>query len=173
MMDLRLRGLKRDEGGVSTVEFALLAPVLLALLLGAVTVFDLFRTAQSAEKATFNVGDMLSRQTAITNTLLASMITFVGHTVDYEGQARIRVSSISNIAGVMLVDWTNTAGDASITLPAMSYSDIPLTALGDSVILTEVFVPHRAFIPIVGLDKVLYSNRSVHRPRFVGRIAYQ
>ena len=164
----------RDERGVSVVEFALLMPVMLALLLGAVTVFDLFRTAQSAEKATFTVGDMLSRQTApITEAQLKTMVTFVANTVDYEGEARIRVSSISNTAGKLVTEWTKTVGNTAVTIPAMSFSDIPTMAAGDSVILTEVYVPHRAFVAIVGLDDIVYVNRAVHRPRFVGKIAYK
>lgn len=167
------RRFRRDERGVSVVEFALLLPVLLALLLGTVTLFDLFRTAQSAEKATFTVGDMLSRRTAISDSLLNSMVTFIAQTVDYEGQAAIRASSVSNSGGTLVLDWSRVAGNSSITLPQLDYSDLPDLAVGDSVILTEVHIPHRAFVPIIGMDHIVYANRATHRPRFIGKIAYQ
>ena len=164
---------RRDESGVSAVEFALLLPVLLALLMGTVTLFDLFRTAQSAEKGTFTVGDMLSRQTAISDALLNSMLTFVQNTVEYQGSARLRVSSISNTGGKLVLDWSKNVGNQTIAMAAMRYNDIPTLAVGDSVLLTEIFVPHRAFIAGFGVDSVMFENRAIHRPRFVGKIAYQ
>lgn len=167
------RRLGRDERGVSAVEFALLMPIMLALLMGTVTIFDLFRTAQSAEKGTFTVGDMLSRQTLITESLLNSMLTFVQNTVEYQGTARLRVSSISNTGGKLAVDWSKDVGSKDVAMAAVRFDDVPMMAVGDSVLLTELFVPHRAFIAGFGIDKVTYENRAVHRPRFVGKVAYQ
>lgn len=164
---------RADERGVSAVEFALLLPLLLGVLLGTVTMFDLFRTAQSAEKGTFSIGDMLSRQTAITSTMLTSMLTFVEKTVDYEGAARLRVSSISNVAGTLVVDWSNTVGNTQLTLAPINNDLVPNIAVGDSVILTETFIPHRAFVAGFGFDRISYNNKAVHRPRFVGKIAWQ
>lgn len=164
---------RRDERGVSAVEFALLMPILLLLLMGTVTIFDLFRTAQSAEKGTFTVGDMLSRQTAISDVLLNSMLTFVTNTVEHQGSARLRVSSISNNAGTLKLEWSKVVGNSSIDMGTLSYADIPTMASGDSVLLTEVYIPHRAFIAGFGVDQVMFQNRAVHRPRFVGKIAYQ
>lgn len=173
MLDL-LKRLGRDERGVSAVEFALLLPVMLALLLGSVTVFDLFRTEQSAEKATFTVGDMMSRtKTSISQNDLKLMVAFIDNTVEHQGDARLRVSSISNINGQLKVDWSRSEGNTAVAMGNVSLDGIPQMAAGDSVILTEAFVPHRAFVPVAGLDHIVYHNRAVHRPRFVGRIAFQ
>ncbi|WP_459095528.1 TadE/TadG family type IV pilus assembly protein [Devosia sp. A449] len=173
MMGQFWRRWRGDERGVSAVEFALLLPLLLTVLLGSVTVFDLFRTAQAAEKATFTVGDMLSRRTdAISHSLLEEMLTFVNKTVAFEGTARLRVSSISNVGGALKTDWTDTAGDKNLVIAAIDYAFIPQLAVGDSVILTEVFIPHRAFVAGFGLDRITYNNRAVQRPRFLGKIAF-
>lgn len=168
-----MRNFARDERGVSAVEFAMLLPVLLFVLLGSVTVFDLFRTQQAAEKGTFTVGDMLSRQTSISENQLRDMLTFINKTVDYEGQARLRVSSVSNNGGKLVLDWTKSVGNENVALGDIPYGVVPAMASGDSVILTEAMVPHRAFVAGFGVDQITYQNRSVHRPRFVGKIAYQ
>jgi Flp pilus assembly protein TadG len=173
MMMRLLRRLRQDERGVSAVEFALIVPLLLAVLLGTVTMFDAFRTAQAAEKGTFTVGDMLSRQTAISQTLLNSMLTFVEKTVNFDGAARLRVSSISNAAGSLVLDWSHSAGDQNLAIDPIDYAVVPDIAVGDSVVLTEVFIPHRAFIAGFGFDRIVYNNKAVTRPRFVGKIAWQ
>lgn len=173
MMMRLLRELRGDERGVSAVEFALIVPLLLAVLLGTVTIFDAFRTAQAAEKGTFTVGDMLSRQTAISQPMLTSMLTFVEKTVNFDGSARMRVSSISNAAGTLILDWSHSVGDQNLAIDAIDYGTIPDIAVGDSVVLTEVFIPHQAFVAGFGFDRIVYNNKAVTRPRFVGKIAWQ
>ena len=164
----------RDRRGASAVEFAMLLPVLLALLLGSVTVFDIFRTSQAAEKATFTVGDMLSRnKLGLREADLNLMISFVENTVEHLGSATLRVSSISNVRGKLEVNWTKAVGNDRLSIPAVSMDGIPLVAQGDSVILTETFVPHRAFVPVGSLDQFVYHKRAVHRPRFVGKIDFR
>lgn len=165
--------LASDDRGVSAVEFALLLPVFLTLLLGSVTVFDLFRTAQSVEKATFTVGDMLSRQTAISESTLQSMLIFLDNVVNNNGTALVRVSSITNEHGALEIDWSESAGDLTIDIPSVSLASIPDIAPGDSVIYTEAFFLHQAFVPVFGLDYITYQRDSAHRPRFVGKIAWQ
>jgi len=164
---------REDERGVSAVEFALLLPVLLTILLGSVTVFDLFRTAQSAEKGTFTVGDMLSRQTSISNSTLNSMLTLLNQTVSHDGTTSLRASSISNNAGTLVLNWSHTVGVPASSLEPIDYAIVPQIASGDSVILTETFIPHEAMVASFGLEEVTFSNKAVHRPRFVSRIAYQ
>jgi len=164
---------RKDDRGVSGIEFALLLPLLLALLLGTVTIFDLFRTAQSAEKSTFSVGDMISRHTSADTSLLNEMVTFVEKTVSLSGKARMRVSSISKKSGKLILDWSKVVGNTAITLDTLTYDLVPDIAEGDSVILTETYMPYRAFVAGFGFDRFTFNNKAVHRPRFVGKIAFQ
>jgi Flp pilus assembly pilin Flp len=169
-----LRLFSRDERGVSAVEFALLAPLLLTLLLGTLTVFDLFRANQSVEKATSAIGDIVTRQKdAIGPACLSALYTFLRQTSEADGDPRIRMTSVSNIRGVVTQDWSNTSGNASLALPPISLDIIPTLAIGDSVILTETFVPHRAFVAGFGLDNITFQANAVHRPRFINKISFK
>jgi Flp pilus assembly protein TadG len=163
----------RNERGASIVEFALLAPVLLLLLLGTVTLFDLFRTLQSVEKATFTVGDMMSRETgAMTSAKLDSMLTLTRQMVATASDGGLRVSSIIKQGGTMTVQWTRTVG-ANVPNTALNMAVLPDVAEGDSVLLTESFVPHRAFVRLFGIGDIVFGAQAAHRPRFVSSIAYQ
>jgi Flp pilus assembly protein TadG len=167
-----IRGFKRNERGTSIVEFALLAPVLLLLLLGTVTLFDLFRNLQSVEKATFTVGDMMSRQTVMNQTTLNNMLTLMRRMVPTASDGGLRVSSILNQSGTLVVQWTRTAGLNVPTTPVPT-NVVPNIANGDSVLLTESFVPHSAFVPAFGIDAITFGAQASHRPRFVTTMAYQ
>jgi hypothetical protein len=74
MMKTLFNAFARDQRGASMVEFAMLVPVLLLVFLGTNTAFDLFRNAQNVEKATFTVGDMLSRQEVVNAARLNEML---------------------------------------------------------------------------------------------------
>lgn len=166
------RKLRADQTASSIVEFALLMPVLLLLLLGSVTLFDLFRTWQSVEKATFTIGDMMSRQMVMSQAELESMIVLMRKIVPSAAEGGLRVSSISRSGERLIVNWTRPVGKnvPNTNLPADILPDI---ADGDSVLLTESFVPHNAFADIVGIGAFTFNARAAHRPRFVSAIAFQ
>ncbi len=163
---------RRDEAGSSLVEFALLMPVLLLLLLGSVTLFDVFRTWQSVEKATFTVGDMMSRQMVMSQAQLDSMIVLMRQIVPAADQGGLRVSSISRSGERLIVNWSRSVGKnvPNTPLPA---DILPEIADGDSVLLTESFVPHTTLADIAGLGAFTFNARAANRPRFVPAIAFQ
>lgn len=174
MIRCRTRSLVCNEDGSSAVEFAILLPVLLAVLLGTVTLFDLFRTQQNVEKATFTVGDMLSReQVPITQSRIDGLLSFMRHTVNSASDGGLRISSISKKNGSLVLDWSHTSGTASFSSQPIPYDVIPDIAQGDSVILTESFVPHEAMVAGFGVDELVFSHRAVHRPRFLRSLAWK
>ncbi len=154
----------RDEKGSSVVEFALLAPVLLLLLLGTVTLFDLFRTQQSVEKATFTIGDMVSREQTMNQTKLNAMLTLLRNIVPSADDGGLRISSVIKSGGRLRVVWSKPVGLA-VPDSALPASIIPDIAEGDTVIVTESFVPHRAFVAWFGIDGFSFTGQAAHRPR--------
>ncbi len=163
---------RKDERGANAVEFALLMPVLLLLLLGSVALFDLFRTWQSVEKATFTVGDMMSRQMVMSQAELDSMLVLMRQIVPGAIEGGIRVSSISRNGERLVVNWTRSAG-VNVPSTPLPTEALPNIADGDSVLLTESFVPHRRLADIVGLGEFEFKVQAAHRPRFVSAIAFR
>jgi Flp pilus assembly protein TadG len=163
---------RNDQRGGSIIEFALLVPVLLAVLLGTVTLFDLFRNLQSVDKATFTVGDMMSRQSAMDRPMLNAMLIMLQQMVPSASDGGIRVSSVTRKSTGLEVVWTESVGGAIPTTP-VSTASLPDIAEGDSVLLTESFVPHRAFVEMFGLDQLIFNAQAAHRPRFVSAMAFR
>ena len=62
--------IKTDESGAAGIEFTLIAPLFIILMFSAFTIFDLFRADSIADKATFTIGDFMSRQTEATDPCL-------------------------------------------------------------------------------------------------------
>jgi len=162
-----------NERGASATEFAMFLPILFALLLGSVTAFDMFRTAQNVEKATFTIGDMLAREkSSLSRAKLEDMLTLLRKTVSSASDGGLRVSSIARVNGAFVVRWSQTVGN-SVPSTALNTALFPVIADGDSVLLTESFVPHEAMIAGFGISDVTFSAHAAYRPRFVSAIAFQ
>jgi Flp pilus assembly protein TadG len=170
-MTSALKTFIEDKKGASIVEFALLAPILLALLLGTVTLFDLFRNLQGVEKATFTVGDMMSRETEMNQSKLNSMLTLMRQMMPTASDGGLRVSSFTRKNGAFLLNWSKPVGLAVPTTPVVT-TGLPSVAEGDSVLITESFVPHRAFVATFGLDAFTFRSTAIHRPRFVTKLNF-
>lgn len=164
----------RDKSGAVAIEFALVTPLLLIILLGAVTIFDLFRTAQNADKATFTIGDIISRQSVMNGAMMTSMHSLLKHSVGGSQQSAMRVSSIAKTSGNLVLQWSKTVGQAAaVNGAAIPYSIVPNIAEGDSVVLTETFVPRKAIFAGFGVSTFNARTKSAHRPRFVSAITFQ
>lgn len=162
-----------NQSGASATEFAMLLPVLLTLLLASVTAFDMFRTAQNVEKATFTIGDMLARErNAVTANKLTQMLALLHNSVPTSADGGLRVSSIAMENDAFVVRWSRAVGSNVPNTP-LNTSLFPEISNGDSVILTESFVPHEAMVAGFGISDVTFSSQAAHRPRFVSAIAYQ
>lgn len=163
----------RERRGVAAIEFAMIAPVLIFLLFGSATLFDGFRTTQIAEKATFTIGDIISRQTDVNKDFLDKMFaTFNRMIRDNSGSTRFRVTSISRKDGKFQVDWSYAAAPQ----PGMTDGGIPAGILpdianGDSVVVVETGVTKATLTNLLGFGEAVHNNTAVNRPRFVSAIA--
>jgi Flp pilus assembly protein TadG len=166
------KSFRHDERGATIVEFALLAPVLFFVLLASVTAFDLFRSAQNVEKATFSVGDMLSRQQTISYSTLTGALEFMHHVAPSSSDGGLRISSVGKKNGVFDVLWSKNVGLNVPTTPIPT-DILPDIANGDTVLVTESFVPHEAMFAGFGLSDVTFKANAVHRPRFLAVIPFQ
>ena len=141
-----------DTSGIASIEFALLAPLLIVLLLASVTLFDLYRTAKTAEAASFNVSDILSRQLEVNNNFLAMTYRILlRSTGRSEASVRYRVTSIKTVEGVTMIDWSFAISPSvKMTAADLKKLKLPLLSKNDSVVLVETWSKQSPLFEILG-----------------------
>ncbi|MFT4148968.1 MAG: hypothetical protein QM656_02135 [Paracoccaceae bacterium] len=168
----------RDESGVVVVEMMIYLPLLLWAWLAMFAFWDAYREINIAQKATYSISDMLSReQTAVNDTYrngLRNVFAYMNGTTN--DHVKVRFTSITykvtNKVGAFKVDWSYSPGSAlpkltTTTLQAQFKDDIPIMSDGDYVLMIETTVDYDPVIdvPSVTFDEI--SNRVITRPRFM------
>jgi Flp pilus assembly protein TadG len=69
----RLRRFARDRKGLAAVEFALIAPMMVLLLLGSVEIVNILQTNRRAENTAASLADVVSRDTEVSDQEVAGL----------------------------------------------------------------------------------------------------
>ena len=131
--------LGRDERGVSAVEFALLAPVLIAFYFGMAEFCQGFMAQKRMGHVSAMVADLVAQEETVSGTNLDDIFDIGGLIMMPFPTAALqqRVSSVTRTSGVARVDWSRGDGmtarvvNSTITLPTGLIAD------GESVIVSE------------------------------------
>ncbi len=168
----------RDERGSGAVETVLIMPVLIFVYGATFVWFDAYRANTLAMKSTYTISDILSRLQDVDEPYIEGL----GNLLDYlnrgEETPTLRVSSISFDEDVddgenkYRLNWsygTNEAVDLRQIDLDTDISWIPVMGDGETVIVTETFVPYETlFTGALGMDE--WTNVMVTRPRFYGKL---
>ena len=185
----RLAALRADRRGSVAIEFALVLPFLMGLLLGGVTVFDMYRFAERTESTTYTIADLIARRDFVDrqnlDDLHATHVALLGGEVK---DVRTRISSVvkrevkngrskGNGKGKkkyeLVVEWTYDSRNVNGCKPA---TDVPLElvpeiAENDSVVIVETHAEKDLFTDrVTGSQDGSFSNNAVARPRYVSAI---
>lgn len=172
----------RQEEGVAVIEFALCAPVLLLLLLGAVETTRFFLINQKEEKIAFTVADVTAQSTELTASGLDQLLAATNDMMDpyqFDANGLVMITSITKSAGSdPVVNWRYTGG-GQLTGQASRLGGIGQQATlpagftmndRDNIIVAEVFY---RFTPIWAKDiygtTTLYKT-ALYKPR-LGELA--
>lgn len=170
--------------GISAVEFALLAPILLCFYFGCIEISTMLITDRKVTNATANIADLVSRRAAMDATEMTNVFNSAALTLAPEDYttARIRVSSIiwdgtetdTIVAwSRSTANWTPRVAGTSITAPS------GMIASGGSAIVAEMEYDYTSitglFEPETGL--LINTSRTLTddfwmRPRRVDQIAF-
>lgn len=179
-----LRRLLQDRRGISAVEFALIAPVMITIYFGLIVFSQGYMAERRASHVASMVADLVA-QSGGTNIEDLNGVFAIGDMIMRPFSAEplsIRVSSVTvDARGVATVEWSRakSAKDAKgadilkAHNPGDPITDLPpdLITDGQTVILGETNYGYRLFIPGVVLPENIAFKRNYYlRPRTTERI---
>lgn len=139
--------LGRDKSGVSAVEFALIAPVMVLLYLGMVEISTALSADRKVTNAASALADLIAQDDVITDDEMVDILNAgvaIIQPLDAD-QFSVRISSVSmSLLGEVELDWSDSRGmqpraeGSQPTLPA------GILAPGRSVIWVEVAYSYEA-----------------------------
>jgi Flp pilus assembly protein TadG len=184
----RLHGLfsrlRRNQQGVSAVEFALIAPVVTALLMGG---YELTTGVNVDRKVTLvarTLADLTAQEadsltTAELDTIIGAGRTVMAPYTATTANSQIRISSVVIDSNrVAKIAWTYTSGTISPTLPVRTAGDTAtiddkLKIASTSLIWAEVaYVYKPVFVSIIAPAGIQLKEQLLMRPRTLEKICY-
>lgn len=168
------RRFSNDEQGTMTVEFVVVFPLLMLWFIGSFVFFQTYRNYSHAEKASFAIADIMSRQTEVDSDFIDELKPlFEGMQPRPSANQWMRVSSISfDEDDGYEVLWSRAVGGGEALADASTMTEfLPEMIDGDTVILTETYVPYRPMVDWVGIPELTWGNRVVSRPRYVSSVS--
>jgi Flp pilus assembly protein TadG len=146
----RVASLRRDQKGVSAVEFAMVLPLMVTLYLGVVEVSQGVAIHRKVTLTARTVADLASQVTGINNNDMSNMLTAASAVISPfpSGELKVTVSAVTIDAnGVAKVAWSDTlngtarAVDSTVSLPTA------LNVPNSQLIWSEV---HYHYVPTIG-----------------------
>lgn len=169
----------KNKEGTAAIEFAMIAPLMVATYFGTVEVSKLFITKNKVETVAETISDLVAQSTTITTDELADIFTIATNTLTLEEdlEFNIVVTAIESLptgAGtpVSRVLWSESKKGTKKHVVDSIVNDLPdgLARNFETVIMTELYYNHTAIFEYFikgkkSFDRVFYS-----KPRYTASI---
>ena len=160
-----------DERGVSAIEFAMLAPVLILFYMGMTEFCQGFMAQKRMGHVSAMVADLIAQEETVTPATVDDIFDIGGLIMKPFPTATLnqRVSSVSRASGSATVDWSRGDGmtaravGSTMTLPADLVED------GESVIVAEVTYDYDSAADYLMPGLTRFSHTFYLRPRTVDK----
>ncbi len=168
----RLHG---DRRGVSAVEFAMLAPVMIAMYFGLAEFCQGYMAQKRMAHTTSMVADLIAQRDVITGAQIDDVFK-VGTLIMKPFSAtplKMRVSSVTRGAdGVAKVDWSRGGGLTARTTGSTVTVPTGMIANGETVVMSETTYDYDSPVDYMMPSITNFSQTFYLRPRSVDKIIY-
>lgn len=170
-----LRKLRRDKRGVSAVEFALIAPAMIASYFGMAEISQALLAERKAAHVASAVGDLVAQSSSVSSTDLTEIFGIASTIMSPYSTAslKMRVSSVTTDAGgIAKVDWSSGSGLTALTAGS-TVTGIPTGVMsnGQSVVMSEVTYTYDSPVDVVMPNAVTFTRKFYLRPRKSDKVA--
>lgn len=170
---LSLRSLLRNEDGVSAVEFALIAPLMVVIFFGCIELSFMMRADRRVTATASSLGDLTSRLASVTDEDMRELYNAATVMMQpYQAsETRMRITSIVDSGnGQKRVAWS----DGYKMEPRVVNSVVPvpdgIVPQPGSVILTEIEYDYQSTFSVIIDTSLTMSDTFYLRPRRVSTI---
>ncbi len=169
----RLRRFSAARSGLAALEFAILLPMMVLLLFGAVELIDVLGSNRRAENTTASLADVISRDTEVTDEEVEGLwrATEILMVPDNAADLNLRITSISiQDAATARVVWSEGRGmaariaNSTVSLPA------DMMRPGTSIIMAESEYQYVSPIGMIIGSPMTLNHTAYRRSRLIDPI---
>jgi Flp pilus assembly pilin Flp len=179
-----LRKLRRNNRGVAAIEFALLLPVLITLMIGCLEVTFKIWSTQKAEKLSVTLADVIAQSQEVTTSDLNALVSAVNKIMEpfpFGADGAVIISSVylpspeeGDPLGEPIVNWQRKfppSGGLNVTSKigvAGANADVPDDFdmyEKENCIVAEVFYKYTPIAPGLLFDEAVTYRRAFFKPR--------
>lgn len=168
----KLRRFARDESGISAVEFALIAPLMVMIYFGCIELSLMMTLDRKVTGATAALGDLTSRSSTVTNADLTDIFEatrMVMQPNDMTG-ARMRVSSLYEDGGQVKVAWSDGCNLSPYNTDEVVVIPANLIPTAGTIVMAEIEYDYTSGIGYFFSSSKKLSDKFYLRPRRVDSI---
>lgn len=166
-----IRRLTGDECGVSAIEFAMIAPILIAFYMGMTEFCQGFMAQKRMSHVSAMVADLVAQEDQVAAVMVDDIFDIGGLLMKPFPTAALqqRVSSVTNVGGTPTVDWSR--GDGMTPRAVGSTMTLPpdLVSAGESVVVAEVTYDYDSAADYLMPGLTRFSHSYYLRPRTVDK----
>lgn len=164
-----LRALASDRRGVSAVEFALIAPLMVLLYFGLAEITMAMMAERRASHTASTIGDLVAQESAVTTSQVDDIFKIAKQVVYPYPTAllKMRVTSVkADASATPKVAWSRGQGLAAFTYDS-TVTGLPANflAAGESTIMTEVQYGYDTPLKVIIPRTMNFSEKTYLRPR--------
>lgn len=174
LIDARKR-IRRDERGVSAIEFVLVFPLLVGMLAGTVDIGQALTVSRKMNQVVSTLGDMTSQQNTWTTSDIDAIIAGTATIIEPFSKTDLKVDlAILDVDSSLAtkVNWARSYNKTALTKNAASPVAIPTNIAQSGVQLIAVKATYslttpfsKLLKPITGVTTYNYQKTYIMRPR--------
>lgn len=166
----------KKQEGLAAIEFALVAPMLLLLFMGAVELSRYIIIAQKTEKAAYTMSDLVAQSETISTGDLDILLLAAGEVMDpldFSTGGYVIVSSVSRVgSGTANINWQYTGGGSATQSSRVGFQGGAATLPAgftldpnEGIIIAEVFYNFSPLFSGRILSPVTIYRTGLYKPR--------
>jgi Flp pilus assembly protein TadG len=163
----RARPILKDSRGTAAVEFALLAPVLITLVIGGTDVSSAVLASLQVTNAAADVSELVAAQSSVNASSIADFCRAaqLDMTPMPAAPLQVGIASVTQGAGGAAVDWQSGCGGASSVPNPTGLASGLIPRTGDSVIIVRATYQFTLPAPLILPPTITLTQTSMYRPR--------